>query len=431
MAKRRGRGEGNVRQRADGRWETRIDLGRGIDGKRRQKSVFADTEAQAIAELKKLHGRTIAGHVLNTSTPTVSAFLEDWFSTNSDSWRPSTQRSYRGAIDGHLVKAFGPLRLEQLTPLRIQRWLTDHKQEHGARRRIVLAHAVLRSALAEAKRLHMVSINPAELVKVPKPKPRSIAPLTVEEAIAFLKVAEHHRLGALFSVALACGLRLGEATGLRWDDVDLESGEVRIRQQLQAVSKRLVLQELKTEKSRRTLVLPEVFRKALRTHRTRQLEERLKAGPRWVDSGLVFSTYRTYRDGKGLRRKVGAGLHPRNVTRIFYGLFEAANIPRRRFHDLRHSAASLLIAAGVELVEVSKLLGHAELRTTSDLYTHLVKQTAAKAARVMDGVLNARPRIRQWVRLWVKPQNLNRGSVRPAGLFRILEPATRLELVTC
>jgi integrase len=349
--------------------------------------VFADTEAAAIAELKKLHGRTVGGQVLHTSSPTVARFLEEWFATNSDNWRPSTQRSYRGAIDGHLAPAFGSLRIEQLSPQRIQRWLTEHKQEHGARRRIVLAHAVLRSALSEACRLQVVSINAAELVKVPKPTSRAIVPLTLEQATAFLTSAESHRLGALFSVALACGLRLGEACGLRWDDVDLESKDVRIRQQLQVVKKQLVLQELKTEKSRRTLVLPDVCIRALRTHRTRQREERLKAGPRWVDTGLVFTTYRTYKEGRGLHRKVGAGLHPRNVSRVLAALLTAANVPHRRFHDLRHSAASLLIASGVELVEVSKLLGHSELRTTADLYTHLVKQTATKAARLMDGLL--------------------------------------------
>src|SRR5262249_53759227 len=149
---------------------------------------------------------------------------------------------------------------------------------------------------------------------------------------AFLKVADSHRLGALFSVALACGLRLGEATGLRWEDVDLETGEMRIRQQLQVVKKALVLPALKTEKSRRTLILPDVCIRALKAHRTRQLQERLKAGPRWVDTGLVFTTYRTYKEGRGLKLKVGAGLHPRNVLRVLHGLLDDAQpiISRRR-----------------------------------------------------------------------------------------------------
>jgi integrase len=228
--------------------------------------------------LKRLAGRQVDGQLLTTSTPTVSSYLEDWFATNTDTWRPSTRRGYRRAIDGFLVPAFGTLRLEQLTPQAIQRWLTDHKVAHGARRRITLAHATLRSALTDAMRLQLVSINAATLVKVPRPPTKAIAPLDLEQSWAFLVAAGKHRLGALFSVALACGLRLGEASGVRWDDVDLTTGELRVRQQLQKVGKRLVLQELKTAKSRRTLPLPQVCLDALRAHRTKQLEERLKAG---------------------------------------------------------------------------------------------------------------------------------------------------------
>jgi integrase len=165
-----------------------------------------------------------------------------------------------------------------------------------------------------------------------------------------------------------------------------------VRQQLQAVAmpktadapkgkgknrRVLVLQELKTKKSKRTLVLPAVCIEALKAHRTLQKAERLKAGPRWSNEhDLVFTT------------AAGRPLDPRNVLRTFYALQTAAKItPRRRFHDLRHSAASILIAQGVELIEVSMLLGHSETRTTGDLYGHLVKQTAAKAASHMDAVL--------------------------------------------
>jgi integrase len=261
---RRGKGEGSIRERADGRWEVRIDLGRGLDGKRRTKSAFAPTQAEAVRALKRLNGRAIDGQVLGTTTPTVKTFLADWMATNGDAWRPSTKRSYQAAIDLYLVPAFGTRRIEQLMPAAVQRWLTDHKTEHGARRRIVLAHAVLRSALADARRLQIIAINAAELVKVPNPVTRPIVPLTVEQSRAFLAVVREHRFGALFSVALAAGLRLGEMTGLTWDDVDVETGELRIRQQLQRVGKRLVLLPLKTDKSRRTLMLPAVCLEQLR-----------------------------------------------------------------------------------------------------------------------------------------------------------------------
>jgi integrase len=121
----------------------------------------------------------------------------------------------------------------------------------------------------------------------------------------------------------------------------------------------------------------------LRKHRQLQLQERLKAGGDWCDTGLVFTTYTRRRPGE----RVGAPLHPRNVLRTLHRILSRAKLPRRRFHDLRHSAASLLIAAGVELVEVSMLLGHSELRVTADLYSHLQQLTAATAARHMEAVL--------------------------------------------
>jgi integrase len=387
MGNRRGKGEGSIRERADGRWEGRIDLGRGVDGKRRAKSVFGVTQAATVLAMKRLNGRAAGGQVLSTTTPTVKTFLADWMATGmtvkGNPWRPSTKRSYQSAVDLYLVPAFGNRRLEQLTPLLIQRWLTDHKNLHGARRRVELAHAILRSALAEARRLEIVGANAAERVKVARPIKRAIVTLTVEQSRVFLTVVHAHRLGALFSVALASGVRLGEATGLLWEHVDLETGEVRIRQQLQRVGKTLVLQPLKTEKSRRTLMLPAVCLEQLRKHRQRQLEERLKAGARWVDTGLVFTTY----TNRGPGKRVGAPIHPRNVLRMLHMLLERADLPRLRFHELRHSAASLLIAAGVELVEISMLLGHSELRVTADLYSHLQKQTAATAARHMENVL--------------------------------------------
>lgn len=314
MSGRRGKGEGSIRQRADGRWEVRINLGRGLDGKRRTKSAFAPTQTEAVKTLKRLNGRAVDGQVLATSTPTVKSFLAEWMATNGDTWRPSTKRSYQAAIDLYLVPAFGNRRIEQLTPAAVQKWLTEHKTEHGARRRIVLAHAVLRSALADARRLQIVAINAAELVKVPKPTKRPIVPLTVEQSRAFLAVAGRHRFGALFSVALAAGLRLGEMTGLTWDDVEVETGELRVRQQLQRVGTRLLLQPLKTEKSRRTLMLPAVCLEQLRKHRQTQLQERLKAGGDWCGNNLVFSTYT--RRGPGVR--VGAPLHPRNVLRMLH-----------------------------------------------------------------------------------------------------------------
>ena len=170
--------------------------------------------------------------------------------------------------------------------------------------------------------------------------------------------------------------------------MDLTTGVVTVRQQLQLVKvagarrQRLVLQEPKTEKSRRTLVLPAVCLEAMQTHRTRQLEERLKAGPRWRETGLLFTTF-----SPRPTNVCGQGLHPRNVLRTLHRLLQTAGLPICRFHDLRHSCASILLAQAVQLAEVSQLLGHSELRLTADLYGHLQQQTAARAAQYLDRVL--------------------------------------------
>jgi integrase len=385
---RRAHDEGSVRLRRDGRWEVRIELERGPNGERRRKSVFAATEADAIEALKKLHAREQSGHVLQSSTPTVKEFLEDWYARYTGEWAPATSRSYRQHIDQYLVPTFGTLRLEALKARDIQHWIDKHTRESGARRRIEMARNTLRSALSEAERLQLVPVNVAMKLRLPKRQKKGIVPFTMEQARAFLDVAKDHRLYALFAVALACGLRLAEAMGLKWADIDLDTGRVRIRQQLQRTGKKkLELRGLKTEKSRRTLTLPQVCIEALRKHRQRQNQERLQCGDRWTDTGLVFTTYRQTKVGKGKEMRVGAGMHPRNVTRIWYDLLKAANISKRGIHALRHSAASLLLAEGVTLSQVSQLLGHSEQRLTADLYGHLLEETAATAAGHMDRLL--------------------------------------------
>ena len=254
---RRGHGEGSIRERMDGRWEIRIDLGRGLNGRRQQKSVFAATEADAIHELKRLHGRTVGGHVLVTSTPTVGRFLDEWFADHEDAWRPSTRRSYRGAIDGYLVPAFGSLRLEHLTPRHVQRWLTEHKTQHGARRRITLAHAMLRSALSEARRLQTRSGQRGGTRAACRNRRhgRSAARRRPGARLSRRRRRASPRRALLGRARLRPPTRRSDrpAMGRRRSR---DRARSQIRQQLQRVGKRLVLKPLKTAKSRRTLVLP-------------------------------------------------------------------------------------------------------------------------------------------------------------------------------
>jgi len=176
--------------------------------------------------------------------------------------------------------------------------------------------------------------------------------------------------------ALATGLRQGELLGLRWGDLDLDARKtLHVRHSLARVEGKLELLEPKTDRSRRTVVLPEVVITALRAHRTRQRMDRLLAGSRWMDTGHVFAT------------TVGTPLDAASVTRSFQRLLDRAGLPRCRFHDLRHAAATFLLAQGFTLEDVKNLLGHSSIVLTSNTYGHVLEQRQQQVARGMDAVL--------------------------------------------
>ncbi|HSH79967.1 MAG TPA: site-specific integrase [Herpetosiphonaceae bacterium] len=169
-------------------------------------------------------------------------------------------------------------------------------------------------------------------------------------------------LEALYRVALSLGLRRGEALGLRWEDLDLERRTLRVAVSLGVVNGKLVLGEPKTATSRRTLELPAALVTALRVHRARQLEERLLAGSRWQETGFVFTS------------SVGTPIHPGNLLKAFHALLNRAGLPRVRFHDLRHSYASLLAAQGISARVAMEMLGHSDIRVTQNIYTHVFEE---------------------------------------------------------
>ena len=274
----------------------------------------------------------------------------------------------------------GTVRLEQLKPATIQRWV-NRATADGAREKVRLAHNVLRSACAWAMTQRVMTFNPAALVKVPRPVPRRAVPLTVEQARTLLDVAGDHRLGGMFVLSLTLGLRIGEVSGVSWKDIDLEGRVVKVRQQAQYLGKgSLSLTPLKTASSRRTLTLPVLAVDALKARRKAQLEERLRAGAAWQGDAdrLVFTT------------ELGGILHPGTVRDVLQATLVSAGLPATRFHGLRHTAATLLLTDGTPLFDVSRILGHAQIATTSDIYGHLVPDMTAGAAARMDVLLKAK-----------------------------------------
>jgi integrase len=236
--------------------------------------------------------------------------------------------------------------------------------------------AVLRRALNHAIRWEIVARNVATMVDAPTRESHTVQPFDAEEAAAFLAAIGGHRLEALYCAVLACGLRQGEALGLRWDDVDLNARTLAVRKQLQyAKGSGFCLVDLKTARSHRTIHLPNVAALQLAEHKRRQAVERLPVGVTWNDWNLVFTS------------KGGRPLWASNVTHEFQRVLKRAGLRHQRFHDLRHACASLLLAQGVPARVVMEVLGHSQISVTLNTYSHVVPALQREAADRMDDVL--------------------------------------------
>ena len=321
------------------------------------------------------------GIATKSSAVTVGGFLQNWLDEAvKPNVRPWTFKGYEVIVRCHLSPDLGHIPLVKLGPQEVQA-LINRKREAGLAPKYVQSiRGVLRTALNEGMRWEIVHRNVAALVRVPRSEPKAIRPLSRKEARVLLTAAQSDRLGALYSVALALGLRQGEALGLRWEDVDLAARVLRVENQLQRLDGRLQLVPLKTRTSKRTLPIPPTIVASLIQHQKTQLEERDTAGSRWKETGLVFTS------------SVGTGLDGPNVTKSFQRLLHSAGLEHRRFHDLRHSCATLLLAQDVAPRVVMEILGHSQIALTMNTYTHVMPELRERAAASMELVLTGRRR---------------------------------------
>jgi integrase len=372
---RRGAGEGSIYKRADGRWVGAVHLGYD-DGRRRRRVVYGKTRRDVQESMTRALRDHQAGLQVQTDgRETVQHYLERWLDATRPSVRPSTHARYANILRTHAIPALGRTPLTRLSAPQVQAMLNAELQAGLAPRTVHHLRAVLRRALGQAVRWGLVPVNVAALTdppRVPRVEPRWLTP---EEARRFLEAARNDRLYALYAVALAVGLRSGEALGLRWSDVNLDDGTLSVRHALQRVDGRLVLVEPKTPRSRRTLALPATAQLALRGHRARQDAERQLAGSRWQEHDLVFTS------------TIGTPLDGTAVTKRFQRLLASAGLPHQRLHDLRHACASLLLAQGVHPRVVMELLGHSQIGLTLNTYSHVLPQLGRDAADRMEAVL--------------------------------------------
>lgn len=282
----RGNAEGSVWQRKDGRWVAAFH-----DGAGRRVQRYARTRADAAAKLAEGLKLQVDRVIVPAEKQTVGEYLAEWLESSARrTVRPMTFVSYESIVRQHLIPDLGSTPLTKLSPQQIQRLLNAKSDAGLSPRRVAYIKAVLRRALREALEWGLVSRNAAALVRSPRAERYEVRPLEPEQARRFLDEVRGDRLEALYSVALAVGLRAGEALGLCWDDVDLDAGELHVRHGLQKIAGEWRLVEPKTSRSRRTVSLPGVTVEALRAHRERQAAERERAGDIWADQwGLVFT----------------------------------------------------------------------------------------------------------------------------------------------
>jgi integrase len=369
------KGRDGITQLGDGRWQGRVTVGY-KDGKQVRKPVYGKTYEECRGRLITLQHDLQRGIPPADDRVTVKQYLEGWLrDAAKPSVRPRTYESYAHIVNAHIIPTLGRITLTKLTPQHV-RSLMNAKAEAGlSPRTVTYIRAVLRIALSQAVLDGAVERNAAALTKPPKQERHEVQPLTLPELKTFLGVTRGDRDEALFLAAAALGMRKGELLGLRWQDVDLDAGTLTVRLQAQRIGGQKVLVPPKTKKSRRTVALPAVVGDALRRHRVRQLEERLIAGSRWVDLDLVFPS------------TIGTIAESPNVTYVFHEALRRAGLPRMRFHDLRHTAASLMLAQDVNPKVMQEVLGHSQLSMTMDLYSHLMPAAKKDAADRMDALL--------------------------------------------
>lgn len=380
MARKRGHGEGTIYRHPSGRWCAQVTVGYDPEtGRPKRRTVYGRTRQEAAEKLARIMADAQQGLLADPARETLAEYLQRWLDTvQRPRVRPNTLAQYEALIRRHIAPALGRLRVDRVSPAHLQQFYAEKLQAGLSPSTVRTMHAILHKALGQAVKWGMLSRNPADHVDRPRVPRQEFKVLTPAQVQAFLAAARSDRLFALFVVAVTTGMRLGELLGLTWEDVNLNSGELHVRRQLVWVrNTQPTLAEPKTDSGRRTIVLPPVAVAALREHRRRQLQERLLAGPAWQDRwNLVFTT------------PLGTPINPANLrNRTFYPLLEKAGLPRVRFHDLRHTVASLLLAAGTNVKAVQEQLGHSTARMTLDVYAHTLpgmrQQVAATLERLV------------------------------------------------
>jgi integrase len=359
VAKRRGNQEGTIYKRGN-RWCAQVR----VNGRRLTK--YGATQGEVREWLKETISQVDNG--LTITPKTLGEFLPSWLETIRSSIRLSSYGTYKVHVDYHLVPALAEIKLQDLRPDHIQRFYTAKLESGTSKSTVRMCHAILHRALGDAVKWGLLARNVCNAVSKPKGKQREMSVWDTDQVARFLQAAQGHRWEALFYLAVTTGLRQSELLGLFWTDLDWQAGKLYIQRQYY----RGQLTEPKRISSRRPIVLGEVAIRKLRERQEIQARERERG--HWEEQGFIF----TSRGGQPASREV--------LRKTFIRLTKEAGLPKIRFHDLRHTAATLMLTQGVHPKVVSERLGHANIGMTLATYSHVLPSLQEDVAARFDAL---------------------------------------------
>ena len=380
MPKRRANGEGNIRKRKDGRWEGRYTVGRDPEtGKSIIKNVLGKTQAEVKEKLKKAIEENVGIDYGQAKTYTVGSWLEVWMENYAKiKLRPSTFKTSQGFLKNHIRPQIGNVPLAELTSLDLQRFykhlldggrvdrIEAKKKPKGlAPKTVRNIHQIISSALKLASEQRLIVRNPADGCALPKAERKEMRTLPIEQLTSFLREAKDSGVYELYYLDLATGLRRGELLGLKWTDVDLDRGILKIQRAISRQNGKEVEAPLKTKNAYRTLPLSADAISVLKM-------QKCKVG----NSEWVFPS------------PSGGPMSPDSVLHMLQRVLKRAGLPKVRFHDLRHTFATLALQNGVDIKTVSGMLGHFSAGFTLDTYAHVTTSAKREAAKTMGNILS-------------------------------------------
>jgi integrase len=346
-------------------------LGITADGKRRRKTVYGHSKKEVQDKIRDILNRVAAGTMTDTGRLTVAEYLSRWLeNTAKREVREGTWTRYEQLIRLRINPTLGGIKLSKLAPVHIEQLFADLDRGGISKRGSQMAGTMLHTALAYAvSPLHLIPTNPARDVAKPKPQEIEMKVLDPDQVTRFLAESQSDRLYPLYILAIESGMREGELFALEWSDIDFPSKSVQVKRALKEVGGRVWTEELKTAKSRRRVEVSLFTLDILNEHRQTQLA-----------SGTLGRLVFPDTEGNYLRR-------PNVARRSFFPILQRAGLPRIRFHDLRHTAATLLLLANEHVKVVSERLGHSTTQVTLNRYTHVLPTMQERAAETMGRIL--------------------------------------------